>query len=141
MTFGQTLKTAREKMEKSQEEAAKAIRDRYNVRISGPYLSMLENDVKTNPTIELVDAILNYYQLPVEAILSLFKTTESKVGSSLDATDPNFNALSFDLADISPEEAEAFALIRKTWSKLTPEQRQKRLDVLKNFTKLTDEGE
>jgi hypothetical protein len=43
--------------------------------------------------------------------------------------------------DISAEEAEAIALIRRSWSKLSPEQRQKRLDVLKNFTKLTDDME
>lgn len=46
-----------------------------------------------------------------------------------------------DQLDISDEEAEAIALIRRSWSKLTPEQRQKRLDFLKNYTKLTDEIE
>ena len=43
--------------------------------------------------------------------------------------------------NVSAEEAEAIALIRKSWSKLTPEQRQKRLDFLKNYTRLTDEIE
>ena len=46
-----------------------------------------------------------------------------------------------DQSDLSAEEAEAIALIRRSWPKLTPEQRHKRLDFLKNYTKLTDDIE
>lgn len=44
-------------------------------------------------------------------------------------------------ADISSEEMEAITLIRKSWSRMTPKQRQKRLDFLKNYTKLVDPEE
>lgn len=43
------------------------------------------------------------------------------------------------LPEISAEEAEAIALIRKEWPSLSPAQRQKRLEFLKGLTKLTDE--
>ena len=53
--------------------------------------------------------------------------------------DPDFNdRFNVKQPDISPEETEAITLIRKSWSKITSKQRQKRLDFLKNYTKLVD---
>lgn len=41
----------------------------------------------------------------------------------------------------APETAEAIALIERAWSGLTPAERRKRLDFLKNYTKLLDDPE
>lgn len=72
MTFGETLRKAREQLTLSQETAAKAIEAKYKVRLSAAYLSMIENDVKTNLTVKLINALLDFFNLPLNAAASLF---------------------------------------------------------------------
>ena len=72
MTFGETLRRAREQLNLSQEAAAKAIEAKYQVRLSAAYLSMIENGVKTNLTIKRINALLAFFQLPFHAAASLF---------------------------------------------------------------------
>jgi transcriptional regulator with XRE-family HTH domain len=48
----------------SQEFVAREVEQKYQgVRLSGPYLSMIENDIKNNLTIRLRDALLDYFNL------------------------------------------------------------------------------
>lgn len=59
-------------MNLSQEAVAKAIEKSHNVRLSAAYLSMIENGVKTNLTVKLINALLAHFNLPLHAASSLF---------------------------------------------------------------------
>jgi transcriptional regulator with XRE-family HTH domain len=74
VTFGEIIKQSREKMQLSQEEAAKAIEKNYGVRISTSYLSMIETGMRTNLTVNLITALLKYFQLPASIATHLFET-------------------------------------------------------------------
>jgi transcriptional regulator with XRE-family HTH domain len=56
----------------SQEAVAKAIEKSHKVRLSAAYLSMIENGVKTNLTVKLINALLAHFNLPLNAASSLF---------------------------------------------------------------------
>lgn len=75
MTFGEILRTAREKNNLSQEDTAKAIEKRYGVRMSPSYLSMIENGTRANLTVKSLSALLNFFNLPFDSALSLFKSS------------------------------------------------------------------
>ena len=72
MTFGEIVRNAREKSNLSQEDVAKAIEKKYNIRLSPSYLSMIENGTRTNLTVNLLSALLDFFNLPFETTLSLF---------------------------------------------------------------------
>lgn len=59
-------------MNLSQEAVAKAIEKSHKVRLSAAYLSMIENGVKTNLTVKLINALLAHFNLPLHAASSLF---------------------------------------------------------------------
>ncbi|MDU4961329.1 MAG: XRE family transcriptional regulator [Sporomusaceae bacterium] len=80
MTFGQNLRRAREQLNLSQEAAAKSIEKSYQVRLSAAYLSMIENGVKTNLTVKLINALLSRFRLPLSAASSLFAVTPDEYG-------------------------------------------------------------
>ena len=75
MKFGEILRQTREQLNLSQENAAKSIEAKYKVRLSAAYLSMIENGVKTNLTVNLINALLDYFLLPLNAASSLFAGT------------------------------------------------------------------
>lgn len=70
--FGDLVKQSREYMKLSQDEAAKTIKTKYDVSISGSYLSMIERNERTNLTINVVNAIIDFFNLPASSIASLF---------------------------------------------------------------------
>jgi len=72
MTFGEIIRDAREKSSLSQEDVAKAIEKKYHIRLSPSYLSMIENGSRTNLTVNLLGALLDFFGLPLETALSLF---------------------------------------------------------------------
>lgn len=72
MTFGEILRKTREQANLSQEGAAKSIEAKYKVRLSASYLSMIENDLKTNLTVKLINALLDFFNLPLNVAASLF---------------------------------------------------------------------
>lgn len=75
MTFGEILRTTREKRNLSQEDAAKAIEKKYGIRMSPSYLSMIENGTRENLTVKALNALLDFFNLPLESALSLFKAS------------------------------------------------------------------
>ncbi|WP_434132136.1 helix-turn-helix domain-containing protein [Sporomusa sphaeroides] len=72
LIFGDLVKQRREEMKLSQDEAAKTIKTKYDVSISGSYLSMIERNGRTNLTINVVNAIIDFFNLPASSIASLF---------------------------------------------------------------------
>lgn len=72
MTFGEIIRVSREKSSLSQEDVAKAIEKKYCIRLSPSYLSMIENGTRTNLTVNLLGALLDFFDLPLETALSLF---------------------------------------------------------------------
>lgn len=88
LNLGEAIKKAREERGLSQEAAAKEIEKLYpGVRISGPYLSMIENGTKTNLTVNLIDALISYFKIshnvnigdPKAPALSLTPLTPDKL--------------------------------------------------------------
>lgn len=61
--IGSDIKQAREKMGLSQEAAAKAIRNNYQVRLSSAYLSMIERGDRDNLTSKLEKALRDFFKL------------------------------------------------------------------------------
>jgi len=78
MTFGEIIRDAREKSRLSQEDAAKAIEKKYRIRLSPSYLSMIENGTRTNLTVNVLSALLDFFNLPLETALSLFAQPASR---------------------------------------------------------------
>jgi len=79
MTFGQLVKQAREMMGLSQEEASSQIKKRYpEVRITGSYLCMIENDQKKNLTIYLIDALIEFFKLDPSSVQLLLSCGKNK---------------------------------------------------------------
>lgn len=72
MTFGEYIRQAREGMLLSQEDVSTNIEKKYGVRLSASYLSMIESGVRTNITVNLLNALLDYFDLPLVAANSLF---------------------------------------------------------------------
>lgn len=72
--FGIIIKNARETAGLSQDEAAERIRKKYGVRLTASYLSMIENGTKTNMTVNLIKAMIDFFSLPVESTYNLFAT-------------------------------------------------------------------
>jgi transcriptional regulator with XRE-family HTH domain len=147
MSIGQRIKQRREELKLTQPNLAKRINK------SPQVISNWERGY--TPTINYDDVAKLAEALSIEPnwLLGVDGTTkkltensaekEAKSGSDVDPTIPNTPVLNLDLSNldfsnISTEEAEAIALIRRSWPKLTPEQRHKRLDFLKNYTKLTE---
>ncbi|SDE67095.1 hypothetical protein SPACI_044500 [Sporomusa acidovorans DSM 3132] len=64
-------------MQLSQEEAAKAIEKHYGVRISTSYLSMIETGTRKNLTVNLISALLSYFNLPASSATDLFEPANS----------------------------------------------------------------
>ncbi|CUH96500.1 hypothetical protein P22_2590 [Propionispora sp. 2/2-37] len=71
MQFGEIIRTAREKKVLSQEDAAKMIERNYAIRMSASYLSMIENGARTNITVNVLKALLDFYKLPFSAATGL----------------------------------------------------------------------
>lgn len=67
MTFGNEIRLTREKMGLSQEAAAKEIRDRYDVRLSSAYLSMIERGERVNLTTNLEHALRQFFKIEPES--------------------------------------------------------------------------
>jgi transcriptional regulator with XRE-family HTH domain len=67
MDFGLEIKRAREKMDLSLEAAAKQIREKYGVRLSAPYLNMIENGQRTNLTTNLEKALRSFFKIPLSS--------------------------------------------------------------------------
>lgn len=72
LTFGEIIKQSRENRKISQEALSRIIKKKYNVRLSTSYLSMIETNVRTNLTVNLINALLDYFELPFETSSSLF---------------------------------------------------------------------
>jgi transcriptional regulator with XRE-family HTH domain len=83
MTFGEIIKQKREESKISQAALAKRIKKQYNVRISTSYLSMIETNARTNLTVNLINALMEHLDLPMEAAHSLL--TGSKQSAKHDA--------------------------------------------------------
>ncbi len=81
MLFGEIIKKTREAMNLSQDDASKMIEKKYAIRLSAPYLSMIENGMRTNITVNVIKALLDFYSLPFSAAASLFQNiiAEKKV--------------------------------------------------------------
>ena len=63
-TLGELIKKTREERGLSQEFVAREIEQKYQgVRLSGSYLSMIENNIKDNLTTRLRDALIDYFNL------------------------------------------------------------------------------
>ncbi|BBB91004.1 MAG TPA: helix-turn-helix domain-containing protein [Methylomusa anaerophila] len=77
MTFGEIVKISRENKRLSQEDVSKAIEKKYGVRLSTSYLSMIETGMRTNLTVNLLNALLDFFNLPYTAAASLFSRLES----------------------------------------------------------------
>lgn len=77
MTFGEILRLTREKKNLSQEDTAKAIEKKYGIRMSPSYLSMIENGTRENLTVKSLNALLDFFNLPFESALSLFKASNN----------------------------------------------------------------
>ncbi|MHB8183672.1 MAG: helix-turn-helix domain-containing protein [Candidatus Desulforudaceae bacterium] len=75
-SFGEWVREKRVEKELSQEQLASDIRKLYDVRLSGPYVSMIENGDRTNLTSKLKAALIDY--------LSPFPTPELRIESALD---------------------------------------------------------
>ncbi|MDL2280488.1 helix-turn-helix domain-containing protein [Selenomonadales bacterium OttesenSCG-928-I06] len=75
MTFGEIIKRNREARKLSQESLAKIIREKYHVRMSAAYISMIESNVRTNLTVNLLNSLLDYFDLSIEDTKSLFKSS------------------------------------------------------------------
>jgi transcriptional regulator with XRE-family HTH domain len=73
MHFNEYVRCAREKMDISQENASKLIEKQYGVRLSPSYLSMIESGQRTNLTVDLIKALIEFYNLPLSTIKSLFE--------------------------------------------------------------------
>lgn len=92
MQFGEIIRNAREKKVLSQEDAAKLIERNYSIRMSASYLSMIESGVRTNITVNVLKALLDFYKLPFSAAASLlcYQTTgQTRVAE----TEPAYQAL------------------------------------------------
>ena len=79
MNFGNLIKKNREERKMSQGSLAEVIKNKYNVRVSAAYISMIELNVRTNLTINLIDALLDYFDLTVEDATGLFSRSLRKV--------------------------------------------------------------
>jgi transcriptional regulator with XRE-family HTH domain len=79
LTFGQTIRLAREGMHLSQVDAALQIEKSFSeVRISGPYLSTIETDQEPNLTIKLLRALIVFFKIaPADALSLLYSTDET----------------------------------------------------------------
>jgi transcriptional regulator with XRE-family HTH domain len=81
LTFGQTIRAARESMQLSQVDAALQIEKKYSedqVRISGPYLCTIETDQEPNLTINLLRALIAFFKIaPADVLILLFGKDES----------------------------------------------------------------
>lgn len=67
-TFGCKVKEARERLNLTQDEAAQTIRNKYGVRLSSAYLSMIERNERTNITTKLDEALRDFFSIPRETI-------------------------------------------------------------------------
>jgi transcriptional regulator with XRE-family HTH domain len=112
MVFGEIIKYSREQLLLSQENVATAIEKKYQVRLSASYLSMIENGARTNLTIKLINALLDFFNLPVQTTASLFckpfTTDNSHVSNILETSahyhiSPSF--LTTDQLALLPHEA------------------------------------
>ncbi len=82
MTFGQILRAARENNNLSQEDTAKAIEKKYGIRMSPSYLSMIENGTRANLTVKALNALLDFFKLPLDSAGSLFSASAKVTGVS-----------------------------------------------------------
>lgn len=115
--FGQKIKEARGKA--SQEEVAKAIEQRYGVRLSPSYLSMIENGSRKNLTTNLINALLDYFNLPAETASLL---TGAKVVPIKRPDRPDEDLISIKSPDIR-------RIARIGDEKLTPEKQARLLRI------------
>jgi transcriptional regulator with XRE-family HTH domain len=76
MTFGEIIKKQRDHKKMSQHTLADNIKEKYDVRLSTSYISMIETNTRTNLTVNLINALLEYLELPPEAAYSLFARKE-----------------------------------------------------------------
>lgn len=72
MLFREVIRDAREKRNLSQEDVSRAIEKQYRIRLSPSYLSMIEKGTRTNLTVNLLGALLDFFNLPSYTVLSLF---------------------------------------------------------------------
>lgn len=101
MLFGEIIREAREQINLSQEDASKMIERKYAIRLSASYLSMIENGTRTNITINVLKALLNFYNLPFSAAFSLFPNIVAEKNQSYAIDSPDINTRIANL----PEEA------------------------------------
>jgi transcriptional regulator with XRE-family HTH domain len=112
LTFGKTVRLAREGMRLSQADAALQIEKRYaEVRLSGPYLSMIETSQKTNLTIKLIYALIDFFKLAPASVALLLpdsniaeNSANYKIGDSGD----EFIKIYQSLTDAEKSQAETF---------------------------------
>jgi len=76
--FGKAVKGARDKAGLSQEEASKLIEEKYNVRLSSTYLSMIESGARKNLTVNVISAISTFFKLSAADVLSLLDLSSEK---------------------------------------------------------------
>lgn len=66
MDFGDHIRTAREEKGLSQDAAAKLIRQKYGVRLSAAYLSMIERGERKNLTLKLENALKDFFDIQIK---------------------------------------------------------------------------
>jgi transcriptional regulator with XRE-family HTH domain len=72
LTFGQTIRLARQNLRLSQATAVFQIKKSYpGLRLSGSYLCMIENDQKTNLSIKLIRALINFFKIAPAYVIPL----------------------------------------------------------------------
>ena len=86
--FGDKIKLAREEKGLTQEQAAANVREKYNVRLSAAYLSMIERNERTNLTKNVETALKDFYDLSEDIVnvsTNSYKpeSTKKKIASAI----------------------------------------------------------
>lgn len=78
MSMGDMIRIAREKMGLTQDEAAAAIRQKYGVRLSSAYLSMIERGERTNLTLKLENALKDFFNIQENREIDILEALEDE---------------------------------------------------------------
>jgi transcriptional regulator with XRE-family HTH domain len=127
LTFGQMIRLERENLQLSQLEAAAQIHKKHpGIRLSGPYLSMIENDQKNNLSKRLIRALADFYQIaPANVLLLYFSENEISQVAESSANyqiSPGFLKCYQSLTEAEKVQAEAYMkfLVAQRKSRETP---------------------
>lgn len=77
-SFGDLVRMARENAGLTQDDAAAAIRQKYGVRLSSAYLSMIERGERTNLTTKLENALKDFFNIQLTKAVDILEILEDK---------------------------------------------------------------